>query len=372
MANFSKNQPLDAYIELVRSGHLLNDPLQEAAMHHLNRLYLDIHSGSGLFGYSSIARLLKLIGLSREKTKFKGLYFWGGVGRGKTMLMDLFFQSLPSEICQRYHFHRFMQRVHQEFNVLSGKKNPIREVAAKLAEESSVICFDEFYVSDIADAMILAELLKELFELGVTLVATSNIEPKDLYPNGLQRAKFMPAIDLLYKHTDIVLLAAGQDFRLRTLSDAKVYHSPIGERTRRLMDEAFSSLADFEIRIGSSIRILGREIKTIKESAGLVWFDFAELCEGARSQNDYIEISKIYQSVFLSGLPVLTEKHESAARRFISLIDEFYDRGVKLVIEAEVGIEKLYQGRRLIFEFQRTKSRLQEMQSVEYLSKEHR
>jgi len=218
----------------------------------------------------------------------------------------------------------------------------------------------------------MAELLKELFELGLTLVATSNMAPKDLYPNGLQRAKFLPAIDLLYEHTNVVLLAAGQDFRLRTLTDAKVYHSPIGERTSKLMDEAFFSLADSDIQIGSKIWILGRNIKTIKETEGLVWFDFSELCEGARSQNDYIEISKIYQSVFLSGLPILTEQHESPARRFISLIDEFYDRGVKLVIEAEVEIENLYQGRRLIFEFQRTKSRLQEMQSLDYLSKEHR
>jgi len=220
--------------------------------------------------------------------------------------------------------------------------------------------------------MILAELLKELFELGVILVATSNIAPKDLYLNGLQRAKFLPAIDLLYKHTNVVLIAAGQDFRLRKLTDAKVFHSPSGERSSKLMDEAFASLADSDIQIGSKIWILGRSIKTLKESAGLVWFDFSELCEGARSQNDYIEISKIYQSVFLSGLRVLTEQHESATRRFISLIDEFYDRGVKLVIEAEVGIEDIYQGRRLIFEFQRTKSRLQEMQSLDYLSKEHR
>ena len=372
MAEPSRTPPLDTYIELVSSGDLLKDPLQEAAMYHLNRLYLEIQSGSGFFGYASMSRLLKLFGFSKEKNKFKGLYFWGGVGRGKTMLMDLFVKSLSSDTCRRYHFHRFMQRVHQEFKVLSGKKNPAKKVAAKLAEESSVICFDEFYVSDIADAMILAELLKELFELDVTLVATSNIAPKNLYPNGLQRAKFLPAIDLLYKHTNVVLLAAGQDFRLRTLSDAKVYHCPIGERTNRLMDEAFLSLADSGIQIGFAIQILGRRIKTIKESAGLVWFDFAELCEGARSQNDYIEISKLYQTVFLSGLPVLTEKHESAARRFISLIDEFYDRGVKLVIEAEVGIENLYQGQRLMFEFQRTKSRLQEMQSLDYLSKEHR
>ena len=372
MADSLRTTPLDAYRALVISGDLQKDPLQEAAIHHLNKLYLDIQSGSGFYNFSLMSRLFDLAGFSKEKNKFKGLYFWGGVGRGKTMLMDLFFKSLPAEVCQRYHFHRFMQRIHQEFRLLSGKKNPAKEIAAKLADETAVICFDEFYVSDIADAMILAEVLKELFELGITLVATSNMAPKDLYPDGLQRAKFLPAIDLLYEHTNVVLLAAGQDFRLRTLTDAKVYHSPIGERTSKLMDEAFFSLADSDIQIGSKIWILGRNIKTIKETEGLVWFDFSELCEGARSQNDYIEISKIYQSVFLSGLPILTEQHESPARRFISLIDEFYDRGVKLVIEAEVEIENLYQGRRLIFEFQRTKSRLQEMQSLDYLSKEHR
>ncbi len=369
MVDSSKIPPLDAYRALVNSGDLLKDPLQEAAIQHLNKLYLDIQSGSDFF---FISWLFDLFGFSKGKNKFKGFYFWGGVGRGKTMLMDLFFKSLPADVCQRYHFHRFMQRIHQEFKFFSGKKNPAKEIAAKLSDETSVICFDEFYVSDIADAMILAELLKELFELGVILVATSNIAPKDLYLNGLQRAKFLPAIDLLYKHTNVVLIAAGQDFRLRKLTDAKVFHSPSGEGSSKLMDEAFASLADSDIQIGSKIWILGRSIKTLKESAGLVWFDFSELCEGARSQNDYIEISKIYQSVFLSGLRVLTEQHESAARRFISLIDEFYDRGVKLVIEAEVGIEDIYQGRRLIFEFQRTKSRLQEMQSLDYLSKEHR
>ncbi len=356
----------------MKSADLLKDPAQEVAIRHLNDLYLNILSSSVFFNFSFFVRFLRLFGLAKGKNKFKGLYFWGGVGRGKTMLMDLFVKSLPVDICQRYHFHRFMQRVHQEFIVLSGMKNPVQEVAARLANESSVICFDEFYVSDIGDAMILGELLKELFELGVTLVATSNNEPKDLYPNGLQRSKFLPAIDLLYKHTEVVLLTPGQDFRLRMLVDAKMYHTPSGLNTRKLMHEAFTSLANSEIQTGSRILILGRSIKTIKESAGLVWFDFSDLCEGARSQNDYVEISKIYQSVFLSGLPVLTEQRENAARRFISLIDEFYDRGVKLVIEAEIGIENLYQGQRLRFEFQRTRSRLQEMQSVDYLSKEHR
>ena len=355
----------------MHSGELLKDPVQEGVINLLNDLYLELNPVLVFPNLRSLADIFKITRLSKYP-KVKGLYFWGGVGRGKTMLMDLFFRSLPRKFGRRYHFHRFMQRVHQEFTLLSGTRNPAGQVAAKLANECRVICFDEFYVSDIADAMILGNLFKELFEHHeVTLIFTSNVEPKDLYQNGLQRVKFLPAIDILYEHTKVFYLAAGQDFRLRTLTDARLYHFPIGLESRALMLEAFHSLADSEIQDEVDIMVLGRNIKSVKEAVNLVWFEFSELCEGARSQNDYIEISRVYQAVFLSGLPVFNEQSESPARRFISLVDEFYDRGVKLVIEAQVSIENLYQGRELAFEFRRTHSRLREMQSEQYLSREH-
>ena len=196
-------------------------------------------------------------------------------------------------------------------------------------------------------------------------------DSKNLYPNGLQRARFLPAIDLLNKHTRLILLPGVKDFRLRTLTDAKIYHFPIGANSRRLMMESFDSLSDNEVLEDVKIKVLGRTINAVRESADLIWFEFSELCDGPRSQNDFIEISKIYQTVFVSGVPVLSEQYDSATRRFISLVDEFYDRGVKLILEAEVEVGSLYKGEQLAFEFRRTASRLLEMQSLEYLSREH-
>ena len=366
-----KNTPIDKYSALVDSDRLISDFAQKEAIGRLNELYLDLTRVSWKQGLKDLMRYLPIPFAVKRKNCVRGLYLCGGVGRGKTMLMDIFFSCLPPGIGQRYHFHRFMQRVHDELTSRSGNKDPIKDIAAQFASETKVICFDEFYVSDIADAMILGELLKWLFDREVVLVATSNSEPKKLYPNGLQRAKFLPAIELLSKHTDLLFLLSDQDFRLRALNNANVYYTPIGEDSQKLMLESFRSLSDTAVKVAEEIRILGRSIRTVRESSDLVWFDFSELCEGARSQNDFIEISKVYQTVFLSGVPIMDEGYDSSARRFISLVDEFYDRGVKLIIEAEATPGNLYKGQQLIFEFQRTESRLIEMQSLEYLSKEH-
>ena len=366
-----KNTPIDKYAALVDSGRLISDLAQKEAMARLNELYLDLTRMSWKQKLKDLIRHLPLPVVIKRKNCVRGLYLCGGVGRGKTMLMDLFYSCLPPGIGQRYHFHRFMQRVHDELTSRRGNKNPLKDIAAQFASETKVICFDEFYVSDIADAMILGELLKWLFDHEVVLIATSNSEPKNLYPNGLQRAKFLPAIELLSKNTDLLVLLSNRDFRLRALSNANVYYTPVGEDSRKLMSDSFRSLSDTGVKVGQEIRVLGRSIRTVRESSDLVWFDFSDLCEGARSQNDFIEISKIYQTVFLSGVPILDQGHESAARRFISLVDEFYDRGVKLIIEADALPGNIYEGEQLIFEFLRTESRLMEMQSLEYLSKEH-
>lgn len=300
-----------------------------------------------------------------------GLYFWGGVGRGKTYLMDTFFDCLPFTRKMRVHFHRFMQRVHGDLTSLAGAKNPLESVAERIAQEARVLCFDEFFVTDIADAMILGELMKELFARGVTLVATSNIEPAHLYENGLQRQRFLPAIALLEKFTKIVNVDAGIDYRLRTLQQAALYHFPLDAAAAQSLETSFNRLASTPGKHWERLEINHRYLTCRRVAKDVAWFDFAELCAGPRSQNDYIELARIFQSILISGVPLFRPDMDDQARRFVNLVDEFYDRSVKLVLTAEVPLLELYGGGRLAFEFQRTISRLQEMQSYEYLAREH-
>ncbi|MCL4139737.1 UNVERIFIED_CONTAM: hypothetical protein GTU68_042997 [Idotea baltica] len=287
--------------------------------------------------------------------------------------MDIFFDSLPFEQKLRLHFHRFMRRVHQDLKEFKGEKDPLEKVADKLASEARVLCFDEFFVTDITDAMILANLLEGLFSRGVTLVTTSNIVPDGLYKEGLQRARFLPAIELLKKHTHIVNVDGGVDYRLRALERVELYHCPLGDGAEEIMEENFIRLvADHnEIERFTKLDIENRVIETIAVCEDVVWFGFEQICEGPRSQNDYIEVAREFHTVLISNVPAF-DKRDDSARRFVNLIDEFYDRNVNVVLSAEVALEKLYVEGRLSFEFERTKSRLLEMQSKEYLGKEHR
>ena len=302
-----------------------------------------------------------------------GLYFWGGVGRGKTYLMDNFYESLPFEQKMRVHFHRFMRRVHTDLKRLAGQKNPLEQVAEGIAAEARVICFDEFFVSDITDAMILAGLLRELFARGVTLVTTSNIEPAGLYRDGLQRERFLPAIALLQKYTEVVNVDGGVDYRLRALSQAELYYSPLGPEAEVALGAAFERLLPpgAQVRENTTIEVEQRRINVRKQADDVVWFDFAAVCDGPRSQNDYIELAREFHAVLVSDIPLLGGDKDDQSRRFINLVDEFYDRGVKLVVSAAAPLDQLYSGGRLSFEFARTESRLLEMQSHEYLAREH-
>ena len=288
--------------------------------------------------------------------------------------MDNFFESLPFEQKLRAHFHRFMRGVQAEHKKLGGKKNPLKLVADTIAAEARVICFDEFFVSDITDAMILGTLMEELFARGVTLVATSNIVPDGLYKDGLQRARFLPAIDLLNKHTLVVNVDGGVDYRLRALEQAELYHYPLDAAADESLMCSFKSLAPkgAEIHAQQEIEVEGRMIPTRYISEGIIWFDFVGLCDGPRSQNDYIELAREYHTVILSNVPGLGRDKDDQARRFVNLVDEFYDRQVKLVISAERPLDELYSTGKLDFEFQRTVSRLLEMQSREYLARPHR
>ncbi|HEY0767414.1 MAG TPA: cell division protein ZapE [Steroidobacteraceae bacterium] len=301
-----------------------------------------------------------------------GLYLWGGVGRGKTWLMDLFFESLPFAAARRTHFHRFMHDVHGQLARIRQQRSPLEHIAQALARDVRVLCFDELYVSDIADAMILGGLFEGLFRRGVTLVATSNVPPHELYKDGLQRQRFLPAIRLIERHLEVARLAGATDYRLRQLTQAGTYLAAGAPDNPARLAALFAALADTRAQAGGVIEIEDRPIAVIRASAGAVWFDFCALCAAPRSQNDYIEIAREYQSVIVADVPVLDAARDDEARRFIALIDELYERNVNLIVSAAAPAAELYRGERLRALFARTASRLIEMQSEEYLAREHR
>lgn len=358
--------PLEKYRADLARADFVHDPAQEEAIRALDQLYhrlVDARPSTGLFSR-----------LRRSKPEPEiGLYMWGGVGRGKTYMMDVFFASLPFEEKRRVHFHRFMQKVHRRLRELQGEKNPLTQIAREFARRYRVLCFDEFFVTDITDAMILATLMQTLFDQGVTLVATSNIEPDGLYRDGLQRARFLPAIELIKQYTRVMNVDGGKDHRLRLLEQAELFHCPLGPEADRFMEERFSALASEHgrHRHRGNLLVEGRKIATVKAADDVVWFDIEAICEGPRSQTDYIEIAREFQTVLVSDVERMGVGSDDRARRFVNMVDEFYDRAVKLVITAETPIEDLYAGGRLDFEFERTRSRLLEMQSQEYLAREH-
>lgn len=364
--------PIERYQQDLQRPDFMPDAAQQMAVEKLQALYDELVASQA----ASSKGISAIVGrwFKKDVTPVRGLYFWGGVGRGKTYLMDNFYESLPFKEKMRSHFHRFMKRVHEELKTLDGEKNPLEIVASRIAKEAKVICFDEFFVSDITDAMILATLLDGLFRRGVTLVTTSNIVPDGLYKDGLQRARFLPAIALLNAHTEVVNVDGGTDYRLRSLEQAELYHYPLDDEADKSLYKSFVSLVPDkeEIREQVSLEVEGRHINALYHAEDVVWFDFLSVCDGPRSQNDYIELAKEYHAVLVSNLPLLDEKREDQARRFINLVDEFYDRGVKLIISAQTPLHEIYGGNRLVFEFERTVSRLLEMQSHEYLARPHK
>ena len=363
--------PRQIYDQKIASGEFSEDPAQAQVVDLLDDLAMRVRARRE--ARQRTGWLSGLLSRVRGDTPapLQGLYLWGGVGRGKTMLMDLFAESLDGAGTERLHFHRFMRRVHDGLTRHAGTANPLEAVADEFAAGCDLLCFDEFFVSDIGDAMILGELMSAFFARGITLVATSNVEPRLLYENGLQRLRFLPAIDLLYAHTQVHHITEGLDFRLRALEQAEIYHHPLDDAAVVGMEASFAALAPLTPEEDVDLLIEGREIRARRVADDVVWFDFGALCEGPRSQNDYIELAMIFHAVLLSDVPVLTVQKENAARRFISLVDEFYDHGVKLIISAAAPITELYQGERLRFEFERTQSRLLEMQSHDYLAGSH-
>jgi cell division protein ZapE len=363
--------PIEKYNNDIETNGFQSDPAQRAAVEALDRLhheYVDYLN----FEAPALSMMQKLLGKSPEQaTPPQGLYFWGGVGRGKTYLMDAFFDSLPTSQKMRVHFHRFMYRVHDELKRLGDVQDPLEQVADTFASEAKIICFDEFYVSDITDAMILATLLQALFKRGVVLVATSNIPPENLYRNGLQRARFLPAITMIQKNCHVLNVDSGIDYRLRTLEQAEIYHYPLDAAAHANLKRYFGQLVTEDRVQEQSIEINHRDIEVIASADDVLYASFAQLCQTMRSQNDYIEISRIYHTVLLADVKQMDAKFDDAERRFIALVDEFYERRVKLIISAEVALENIYTKGQLEFEFKRCISRLTEMQSHDYLASEH-
>jgi cell division protein ZapE len=358
--------PGSLYAQGVAQGRWDDDAAQRHVMAHLDRVQRELMASEDVAG----ARWRRL--LHARPPAVRGVYLWGPVGRGKTFLVDLLFQALPSQRKLRLHFHRFMGRVHAELGKLEGRRDPLREVAAHFAAQANLLCLDEFFVADIGDAMILAGLLRHLFDAGVTVVTTSNIEPAGLYRDGLQRARFVPAIGLLERHCEIVALRSTHDYRLRALTQAGVYFTPLGAAAEQGLESCFARMAPGSRRPEAQITVNGRDIAVKRRADGIIWFDFDALCAGPRAVADYIELAQSFKTVLVSDVPRFGAQCENEARRFVHLVDEFYDRGVNLVLSAAAPIGELYAGERLAAEFARTQSRLIEMQSSEYLAGPHR
>jgi cell division protein ZapE len=341
-----------------------SDPAQRRAIDALERCereWADYKARRG----NALAKLIRRPPIPR------GVYMWGGVGRGKSFLMDCFFQSVPLTRKTRLHFHEFMREVHRELQDLKGTANPLDVLGERIARRFRLICFDEFHIADVTDAMILHRLLASMFAHRVSIVTTSNFPPAGLYPNGLHRDRILPAIALLEQRLEVINVDAGNDYRQRTLQQARLYHTPLSDEAEAALARTFDELAEARDE-DPVLRIEHREIRARRRAGGVVWFDFASLCGGPRSQNDYLEIASRFHTVLLSGVPQMPPRLASEARRFTWLVDVLYDRRVKFIVSAAVPPEQLYTEGPLVHEFPRTVSRLREMQSAEYLALQRR
>ncbi len=368
--------PLTCYQQALAKNGYQPDDVQHKAIICLNSIWqalCELNDKPDPFGRSFWGKLeMRLTkNKNRVQSPLRGLYMWGGPGRGKTWLMDMFFQSIPGKRKLRLHFHRFMLRVHDELTQLQGQSNPLLRVADRFKDETDILCFDEFFVSDITDAMLLGTLLEALFARGITLVVTSNILPDELYPNGLQRARFLPAIALIKRYCDVINVDAGIDYRLGKLASAHLWIHPLSGASLTAIDKMYQALTGEMRGKEEIITINHRAIHTMGSDEGVLAIDFKALCGQGRSQHDYVEISRLFHTILLYNMPVMSHRDEDAARRFLALVDEFYERHVKLIVLAATSFQQIYQGILLKFQYQRCLSRLEEMQSEEYLRLPH-
>ena len=349
-------KPSELYLNLIDDGQLSFDKEQAKLLEKFNHLNESLTKRSKSW--------------FRQK-KIKGLYIRGEVGRGKTQMMDIFFETLNIQEKKRVHFHRFMKILHDDLDKISAQKDPLKKVAKDISKKTKVLCFDEFYVEDIGDAMLLGRFINELFENKVTLITTSNTHPDNLYRDGLHRSRFLPAIKSIKENCEIYELNSAQDYRLRTLEQLEIFIIGKGDQGIKELESNFIELTNGEFQDRQKIKILGREIDTIKLAQGSLWVSFKEICEGPRSAKDYIEICSEFHTLFVSNVPIMKGSNDDSARRFIALVDECYERNVNLILSMETELEQIYSGERLLEPFKRTISRLEEMRSKEYLSRPH-
>jgi cell division protein ZapE len=364
MSETQATSPSTAYAAGVARDEWRDDPAQHAALQELDRIHAALRAPAR---GGVLARWF-----GGEAATTRGLYLWGGVGRGKTFLIDLFFASLPLQAKRRTHFHRFMREVHARLRAHAGERDPLAAIAREWGPRMRVLVLDVFIVSDIGDAMLLGRLLERLFAEGVVLVTSSNTPPAELYKDGLQRARFEPAIALIQQHCTVLHLDSAHDYRLRALTRSPVYRQPLDAQSDAWLGERWRDLTAGCAADPEALHIDGRPLATRARAEGFVWFDFDALCEGPRAAGDYIEIAREFHTVLLGNIPALDARHDDAARRFVTLVDELYDRHVNLVCTADAPPTGLYVGERLAGAFERTASRLIEMRSAEYLALEHR
>lgn len=369
---------VEKYHQAIRDQDMKSDAAQLEVVQVLQELSLELSQPGfaqqlrqrfpAMISFCAFSHYFNFSCLTKPVT---GLYLWGGVGRGKSWLMHLFFEDLPFNQKRRMHFHVFMQSVHQQLSEMRRQKNPLAVIAKNFARKTRVLYLDEFIVTNITDAMLLSGLLEAFFKYGVTLIATSNRVPDDLYLNGLQRERFLPAIELIKTHTHVMLLDNGTDHRLALLASAHLYYQPLTQENQSLLEKDFRRLSAGNYKKQAVLHLFNRPIKTLFRADEIIWFHFDEICSSPRAAQDYVEVAKQFHSVFVSGVPTLTEALDDKARRFIYLIDALYDSKVKLFISAQQAPENLYQGTMLTFAFNRTCSRLVEMRSEQYLSQAH-
>lgn len=352
--------PLHYYQNQLDNGLIINDSNQFMVMKSLDEIYHNL--------LQEQKKRNAFFSFLRKPKAVHGLYLWGGVGIGKTFMMDCFYQCLPFAEKMRMHFHQFMKFMHAELKVHEGEKDPLIHIADQLAKRTIVLCFDEFFVTDITDAMILGRLLRALSARGVCLIATSNAMPDDLYKNGLQRQQFIPAIKMIKEVTSVIHLPTSIDYRLRHLKDAGVFHAPNNAETQATMEKTFDVLAQGKVYVNQQIEVLGRLIPFRKQADNIVWFDFNVICGVPRSQLDYLVIAEKFKTVFISGIPVIAPNARDTISLFIRLVDVFYDMRVRLVCSAATSADEIYSEGYLLSDYLRTRSRLSEMQSEDYFT----
>lgn len=361
---YHNHSPLTWYQAASQQSAFIRDAAQARAIEHLDRLWTELMMFK--------RKRNRFLGRSLRSPQLpKGLYFYGGVGRGKSFLMDAFYGCLPYRRKRRVHFHAFMAEIHQRLRGLKSEANPLKAVAAEIAKETRVLCFDEFHVSDIADAMILGRLLENLFNEGVVLVATSNYAPSELYPQGQNRSSFLPTIALIEEKLTILNVDGGEDYRHRTLTAAEVFYIPANDENERKLADLFTQVTAGQVERPSEIEIHGRMLRCKKRTDKAIWFDFRMLCFGPRSQADYLYLSEHYEMIFVSGIEKLSQAERAEARRLTWLIDVMYDYRVKFCATCDVPVGEIYVEGDFAQEFVRTASRLTEMQSQEYLNLPH-